>query len=86
MMGSEELMLLPNFNPNVRRKACSIAGSQVIAASRFDELKQGFFMVVNLKPTDIDGNDLQWYPCQYVIAEIDVDVSQLDTTLEKTEF
>ena len=75
-----------NFTPTMRRKANLLAESQILAANRLDELKQGFFVVVNVKPMDKDGNDLQWYPWQYVIAEIDTDVSQLDTTQEKTEF
>ena len=70
----------------MRRKANLLAESQILAANRLDELKQGFFVVVNVKPMDKDGNDLQWYPWQYVIAEIDTDISQLDTTQEKTEF
>ena len=75
-----------NFTPSMRRKANLVAESQVLAANRFDELKQGSFVVVNVKPMDKDGKDLEWYPWQYVIAEVDIDVSQLDTTDEKTEF
>ena len=60
-----------NFTPTMRRKANLLAESQILAANSLDELKQGFFVVVNVKPMDKDGNDLQWYPWQYVIAEID---------------
>ena len=41
-----------------------------------------FFVVVNVKPMDQDGKDLEWYALgmQCVIAEIDRDFSQLDMT------
>ena len=50
-----------NFTPTMRRKANLVAESQIWAANRLDELKQGFFVVVNVKPMDQDGKDLEWY-------------------------
>ena len=49
-----------NFAPTMRRKANLVAESQILAANRLDELNQGFFVVVIVKPMDQAGKDLEW--------------------------
>ena len=43
------------------------------------------FVVVNLKPLDNDART-KVDPWDFVIAEIDADISELDTTNENTKF
>ena len=51
-----------------------------------DKLNQGMFIIVNLKPLDNNDQELQWYPWEFVVAEIDSDISALSTTNENTAF
>ena len=57
----DDVVTHSNFAPTMRRKANLVAESQILAANRLDELNQGFFVVVNVKPMDQAGKDLEWY-------------------------
>ena len=46
-----------NFTPTMRRKANLVAESQT--TNRLNELKQDFFVVMNVKPMDQAGKDLE---------------------------
>lgn len=54
--------------------------TEVVAGRQLEVLYQGMFLLVNLKPVNAE-----WYPWSHVIAEIDYDISHLDTTIETTE-
>jgi hypothetical protein len=69
------------FRSHQRKRATTAIEAEVSAANRMDVLEQGMFVVVKLKPCNAD-----WYPWPFVIAEIDRDVSNIDTTNASTEF
>jgi hypothetical protein len=69
------------FKPSARQKALRICETQVISGTRFDKLFKGNFVVANLVPENSN-----WYPWQFVIAEIITDVSTLDTEQPETQF
>lgn len=69
------------FKPSARQKALRICETQVTSGTRFDRLFKGNFVVANLVPANSN-----WYPWQFVIAEIITDVSTLDTQQPETQF
>ena len=74
------------FKTGKRKRAVIEVESQALAGKRMNKLNQGMFVVVNLKPLDNDEQELEWYAWDFVIAEIDTDISELDTTNENTKF
>ena len=61
-----------------RQKIRSIA--QNIPSSKLEPLMRGMFLVVQLRP------DWEQYPHDFVIAEIQEDISHIDTTKEDAKF
>ena len=82
-----DVVLHANFNASKRNRAQKEVETQVVAANRLAELRQGMFIVVHqiLKPLDKNSDELEWHTWPYFIAEIDRDLSLLDTTNETTE-
>ena len=76
------------FNVGRRKRAINEVETVALPGKRMDQLSQGMYIVVNLKPLDNNGQELLWYPWEFVIAEIDKDISGLDTTCtsENTAF
>ena len=52
-----------------------------IVTDDLDPLKQGVMVVIDLLP-----ENSSWYKLPFVVAEIDSDLSYLNTTLAETEF
>ena len=74
------------FNAGRRKLAINEVETVALPGKRMDKLNQGMFIIVNLKPLDNNDQELQWYPWEFVVAEIDSDISALDTTNENTAF
>ena len=74
------------FNAGRRKRAINEVETVALPGKRMDKLNQGMFIIVNLKPLDNNDQELQWYPWEFVVAEIDSDISALDTTNENTAF
>ena len=69
-----------DFNPSSRRRALKTAETEVWASQRMDELAQGMFIILDFGPTS------EWYPWDFLLAEIDENISHLDTTSKTTTF
>jgi hypothetical protein len=69
------------FTAADRRKKLKVIASEVVTVGeRLEKLERGMFLVVQLKPT--------WenYPHDYIIAEVQQDIAELDTTNPNEQF